>query len=76
VLGGNVGAYKAYFLNDLSEITSSENIPGASDDEAVTNARALLPAQGHCGDFEVWEGARPIRILPRDRDGHLIYVGP
>jgi hypothetical protein len=70
-----VGVYKAYFLNGLSEITGAENISGESDDEAIANARALLPAQGHCGDFEVWDGARPIRILPRTRDGHLARVG-
>jgi hypothetical protein len=66
-----MSCYRAYFFDEGSRITSDATLDSRSDAEAVEVARSLLRLRADCKDFELWDEARPIRILPRTRDGHL-----
>jgi len=66
-----MSGYRAYFFDQSSRITSAVSLNSTSDIEAMEIARSMLRLRDDCKDFELWDEARPIRILPRTRDGHL-----
>jgi hypothetical protein len=66
-----MSSYRAYFFDQTSRITSAATLDSGSDSEAMETARTLLRLRNDCKDFELWDESRPIRILPRDRNGYL-----
>lgn len=63
--------YRAYFFALPGTITSAMSVDGASDEDAIAKAATMLRARADCFDFELWFGDRPVRILPRTKDGQL-----
>lgn len=66
-----MSSYRAYFFDESSRITSAMSLDTTSDIEAMEIAQSMLRLRNDCKDFELWDASRPIRILPRTRDGHL-----
>ncbi len=66
-----MSSYRAYFFDETSRITSAATLDSVSDFDALETARSMLLLRDDCRDFELWDEARPIRILRRTRDGHL-----
>jgi hypothetical protein len=66
-----MSSYRAYFFDETSRITNAVSLDTSSDLEAMEIAQSMLRLRNDCKDFELWDESRPIRILPRTRDGHL-----
>jgi hypothetical protein len=63
--------YRAYFYDLPCTITGAASVDGACDEDAIAKAAALLRERADSFDFELWFGDRPVRILPRTKDGEL-----
>ncbi len=62
-----VRGYRLYCLDHKASIIGVEEAHCESDDHAIEHAQSLLPSRTNCHGIEIWERARLIGRVARDR---------
>jgi hypothetical protein len=59
--------YRCFILNGAGDISEQLSIECSNDEEAITQAGAVLDNRSQMATIEVWDGARLVKRLQRVR---------